>query len=94
MSSTYSEGTLIENVHAHPSLYDIFLVKDKDHNVRREAWQEIGDALNTPGKYYIIILIGPIRGGLCVLITPHFELSTPKFVHVNLHFQLVSISIK
>ena len=51
---------VLENLRAHPSLYDIFLVKDKDHNVRREAWQEIGDALNTPSKYYIIILIGPI----------------------------------
>jgi len=60
MSSTYSEENLIENVRAHPSLYDIFLVEYKDHNVRREAWQEIGDALNTPGKYFIIIFIGPI----------------------------------
>ncbi|KAL4126668.1 hypothetical protein QTP88_010877 [Uroleucon formosanum] len=44
MSATYSEENLIENVRAHTSLYDIFSEDYRDQNVRKEAWEEIGDA--------------------------------------------------
>lgn len=57
MSATYSEENLIENVRAHTSLYDIFSEDYRDQNVRKEAWEEIGDALKISRKYYIIILL-------------------------------------
>lgn len=57
MSSTYSEENLIENVRAHTLLYDMFSEDYRDLNRKKEAWEEIGDALKIPGKYYVILFI-------------------------------------
>lgn len=45
MASACSEENLIENVRTHTSLYDVFSVDYKNQNIRKEAWQEIGEAL-------------------------------------------------
>lgn len=48
------EENLIENVRLHKSLYDIFSTDYKDQHIRKEAWEEIGDNLQMPGKILFI----------------------------------------
>lgn len=45
-----TDESLIENVQIHPILYNLKLPQYRDHNMRQEAWEEIGKELNMPGK--------------------------------------------
>ncbi|CAH1115132.1 unnamed protein product [Psylliodes chrysocephalus] len=45
-----TDESLIENVQIHPILYNLKLPQYRDHNMRQEAWEEIGKELNMPAE--------------------------------------------
>lgn len=48
-----TDKQLIELVERYSVLYNTEMIEYRDHNVRNNAWEEIAELMNTPGKFHL-----------------------------------------